>query len=77
MRHNDKTQGVETPSRLIQAFQHLLAVALNGGQLIVTNVRVHCFQRFQTRQLGRKLLIGFATRRIDQHSGRFFGLARA
>ena len=40
MRHNDQTQGIQTPACLIQAFHYLLTVALNGGQFVVTNVRV-------------------------------------
>lgn len=43
MRHNDKTQGIQTPACLIQAFQHLLTVALNRGQFVITDVWVHRF----------------------------------
>ncbi len=74
MRYNDQTQGIQTPTCLIQAFHYLLTVALNGGQFVVTNVRVHCTQSFQTRQLGRQFFVGFVTRCINQCTGRFLDL---
>lgn len=63
---DDQTQRVQTPSGLRQRIHHLLTVAFDRRQFVVTDVRVHRLQRFQTRQLRRQLFIGFVTRRVDQ-----------
>jgi len=68
---DDQTQRVQTPSGLRQRIHHLLTVAFDRRQFVVTDVRVHRLQRFQTRQLRRQLFIGFVTRRVDQPLRRF------
>ena len=46
---DDQTQRVQTPSGLRQRIHHLLTVAFDRRQFVVTDVRVHRLQRFQTR----------------------------
>ncbi len=55
MSDDDQTQRVQTPSGLRQRIHHLLTVAFDRRQFVVTDVRVHRLQRFQTRQLRRQL----------------------
>ncbi len=75
MGDDDQTQRVQTPSGLSQRLQHLLTVAFDSRQFVVTDVRVHRLQRFQTRQFRRQLVIGFVTRGVDQRL-RCFGNLR-
>lgn len=74
MRHDNQAQGIQTPSRLIQAFHHLLTIAFNGAEFVITDVRVNGTQRFQTGEFSRQLLVRFFARRVDQRAGRFFYL---
>ena len=74
MRHDDQAQGIQTPARLIQAFHHLLTVAFNCAEFVITDVRVNGTQRFQTGEFSRQLLVRLFARRVDQRAGRFFYL---
>lgn len=69
MRHDDQAQGIQTPARLIRAFHHLLTVAFNCAEFVITDVRVNGTQRFQTGEFRSQFFVRFFTRRVDQRAG--------